>query len=124
MPFDKIVILTRSGQPSDVNYDVLFRIDIPSGRERYYANPTASTQYLDEANPDDVSGLNKLMQAGAVIEVKEILQFPDKVSDQIIFDVARKRYDELIKLTVTTNVYDRYGSGYDGNTWTLRGVTK
>ena len=38
-----ITILDQTGMPSDLNYRVAFWLDVPAARQKFYANPAATS---------------------------------------------------------------------------------
>lgn len=119
MAYDKIVLLETLGFPSDLNYHVLYRIPIPSQRQKYYAKPGAATAFLDEAD----AALNSQLQSGAVLEISDTINLKLGTSDNAAGQEAIKRYNILVAQITTNNPYVRYGTGWDGTSFTIRGVS-
>lgn len=113
----KIVILERQGMPSDVNYRVAYWLDVPAARQAFYANATAASVVVG-ATADELAAI----RTGAVVEVVETLARQSGTSITSIRAAARTRWDDLQSELVARNPYDRYGTTYDGTSWTAGGV--
>jgi len=112
----KIIILDRTGLPSDQNYRVAFWLDVVAARQPFYADAAATTQVKDATAPELAA-----IQSGAVIE--EVIEVPSPAStgQAALLAASVTRYNARQAEVTARNPWARYGSFYDGSTWT--GVT-
>lgn len=116
----QIIILDRIGYPSDDAFRVAFWLDVPVARRPFYANDAFVSAVLGSEAPD-VTELASLRN-GAVQEVVEDIFLPAGVTlAQIRTRLIARRTALQAELTAR-NLWSRYGTFYDGTTWTSRGV--
>lgn len=113
----KIIILERTDIPSDLNFNVLFWADVPAARQSFYANPTATSQ-----NKQATAGELSALQSGAIVEKVQKFNFlagtPIATIQAALID-AFNTYQTYIN---TYNPWVRYGTKWDGTTWTMNSV--
>ena len=112
----KIIVLDRTGLPSDQNYRVAFWLDVVAARQPFYAN-AAFTSQVKDATQAEIDAL----RAGAVVE--EILEVPSPAaaSQATLLAAIVARYQTRQAEFTARNPFQRYGSYWDGTSWT--GVT-
>lgn len=116
----QIIILDRAGWPSDDAYRVAFWLTVPVARRPFYADAAFVSQAEGDAAPD-VTELEAL-RTGAVVERVETVYMRAGTS-------AAQRAARLQALwqkhqgeVDARNDWDRYGTFWDGTSWTVRGV--
>jgi len=109
----QIIILNQPGLPSDLRYRVCFWLSVPQSRWPYYANPEFTTQFLG-ASAAEITAL----QQGQVWEQVEDVPFQKGTGMAAIATALEKRYAELQDFITNQNPWNRYGSYYDGTSWT------
>lgn len=113
----KIIILERQGMPSDTNYRVAFWLDVPVARQSMYANP-AATSVVKGATVPELA----LITSGAVVEVVETVQQPNGAPLANVRNAIVARFNQLQAELNARNLWDRYGTYWDGTSWTAAGV--
>lgn len=112
----KIIILDRTGLPSDQNYRVAFWLDVPVARRPFYANASAVSQVRD-ATQAEIDAI----RAGSIVE--EIIEVPAVagVGQAGLLAAMVNRYTLRQTEFTARNPWARYGSYWNGTSWT--GVT-
>lgn len=111
----KIIILDQVGETGD--FRVVFWLDVPVARQRFYANAAAKSAFLD-ATTDETTAL----QTGAVTEVVERFNRPFGGTLAALRTALIARQAALQADVTNNNPWNRYGSSYDGTTWTAVAV--
>lgn len=109
----KIIQLERVGMPSDTNFRVAFWLDVPAARQTFYANASA-TSAVKGATQAEVDAI----KAGQVVEVIETLPRPAGTTIGEFRNDAEARYAQLQAELVNRNPFARYGTFWDGSSWT------
>lgn len=113
----KIIILERTGEPSDLNFTVIFWLTIPATRKAFFAKESATSIYKD-ATPDEI----KAIQEGTIQELVINVSYPSKTPlSEITSELTAKFNEQQINLN-TYNPFVRYGTFWDGTNWTNQGV--
>jgi hypothetical protein len=112
----KIVILELLGDSGD--YRVAFWLDVAEARRRFFANPDATSVFLD-ATQDELAAI----QSGAVVEMVERFDRPAGTTQVQLRNALIARHAELQDRITNSNRWNRYGSFYDGTTWTAGAPT-
>lgn len=113
----KIIILEHINFPSDQDFRYCLWADVPTARQPYYATPTFVSAYKD-ATAEELTAL----RSGAVVEQVGV------IPRQAGATLAQIRTDLIGRFTVfqnsitNYNPYDRYGTSWDGTSWTTGGV--
>lgn len=107
----KIIILDQVGDPSD--YRVVFWLDVPAARQRFYVNATAKSAFLDATAPELTA-----IQTGVVTEIVERFNRPNGTTLTTLRTALAARHVELQTKVADYNPWNRYGSSFDGSTWT------
>ena len=106
-----IILLDRVAESGD--YRVVFWLDVRAPRQRFYAKAAATSAFLD-ATPQELAAI----QSGAVIEVLERANRPSGQGLPALRNALEARRTELQAELDANNVWHRYGSFFDGTTWT------
>jgi hypothetical protein len=112
----KIIVLERVGEPSDDSYNFVLWATVPTGREPAYANAGKTSAYQD-ATPEELTAL----QDGTVVERTGTLAYPAGGSGNFKQDL-QKLFSEFQSEINKANPWVRYGTSYDGTTWTNAGT--
>jgi hypothetical protein len=113
----RIIILERVNAPSDLAYRYVLWADVPAARQRFYADPNAQSAYLD-ATADDLAAL----RSGAVVEKVSTYTWQVGATLAQITAQLRAELDAFQDQITNLNLWDRYGTVWDGNSWTQKGV--
>ena len=111
----KIIVLEQA--PSSDDYRIAFWLDVPAPRQRFYAKATATSAFLD-ATVEEIAAI----QSGAVVEFVERFNRPFGTSLAVLRADLIARHAELQDSVTTENPWNRYGSSYDGSSWTAVSV--
>lgn len=109
----KIIILDRTGLPSDQNYRVAFWLDVPAARQPFYADATA-TSVVKGATQAEIDAI----KAGQIVEeVVEVPALAGATQTQLL-NALIARYNARQAEFTARNPWARYGSYWDGTGWT------
>jgi hypothetical protein len=117
MASKRIIILDKL-ESARTQFRVVLWADVPAARQAFYANPQAVSAWKD-ALPADVSAI----QSGAVAErviIYSVDGSPTIAAIQSQLETAWTAYQAEI---TARNPWNRYGSNWDGVTWTLAGAS-
>lgn len=109
----KIIQLERTGMPSDSNFRVAFWLDVPAARQSFYADATATSVVKGVTAPELAA-----IQSGAIVEVVETLP---RLAGATVGDFrnnAEARFAQLQNELTNRNPWARYGTFWDGASWT------
>jgi hypothetical protein len=112
----KIIVLEQVGETGD--FRVAFWLDVPATRQSFYADPSA-TSLFRAASAEEIAAI----RAGAVVERVERFDRPFGGSLAQLRNALVIRYGQLQARVDADNPWVRYGTSYDGTTWTAAGVT-
>lgn len=110
----KIIILNKL--PND-NFRAAFWLDVPTARQEFYADSSIISQYKDIS-----AGELTALRNGSVTE--QVEQFGNDVTGSLaavktfLISEFNSRQTDVSDL----NHWDKYGSFYDGTSWTAGGV--
>lgn len=107
----KIIILEQASETGDFN--VVFWLDVPAARQRFYASANAVSAFKDVTTPEMTA-----IQTGAVKEVAERFNRPFGTTLAALRAALTARHTELQAVVTTDNPWNRYGSSWDGAAWT------
>lgn len=109
----KIIILDRTGLPSDQNYRVAMWFDVAAARQTFHANVSAASVVKGITAPELAA-----IQSGAVIE--EVIEVPAQagVGQAALLAALVTRYNQRQAEVTARNHWARYGTSWDGATWT------
>jgi hypothetical protein len=107
----KIIILEQQGESGD--FRVLFWLDVPAARRRFYAAEGKTSAFLN-ATPEE----NEALQSGAVAEHVERFDRPFGTTAAQLRAALVTRHTALQARVNNDNPWNRYGTSYDGTAWT------
>lgn len=113
----KVIILERSPERLEFRYALWG--DVPAARQEFFADPARESVYKD-ASAAEITAL----QNGSVAERVGIAAYPAGTAIAVIqTELANLWTAFQAELNVATNSaqnpYQRYGTTWDGTTWTL-----
>jgi len=109
----KIIILDRINLPSDQDFRVAFWLDVPVARQPFYANAAATSAVIG-ATQAEIDAI----KSGAVVEVIEGIPGRANATIAAVRAALVTRHGVLQARLVAQNPYERYGTSWDGTTWT------
>lgn len=113
----QIIVLERTGEPSDYNFKVIFWLTIPATRQSFYTNSIAISAFKN-ATAEEIQAI----QTGQIKEVAIFCSYPTGTTlAAITTDLISKFNTEQIILN-TQNPFIRYGTYWDGISWINQGV--
>lgn len=110
-----IILMEQTGMPSDLNYNVVFWLDVPVARQTYYAKAQASAvsayPFASQAEIDAI-------RAGQIVEVVESIPRVAGAPLATVKQAARDRIAALQADLIANNPYNRYGTRWtQGGGW-------
>jgi hypothetical protein len=109
----QIVILERNdGAP--ISFRVAYWLTVVAGRQAYYAKPGLVSQWKDASAPE-----NAAIAAGQVYEVVELHEVAPGANLAAIQAELQAIYTAKQAAFTASNVPNKYGSSFDGTTWTV-----
>jgi hypothetical protein len=99
-------------------FRVAFWLPVPTARQPFYANPSATSQWTGASAAEKAS-----LVAGEVYEVVESLAVPDGATLAEMQAIVENRWTALSNDFAAKNPWLRYGSYYDSGAWTAGGVS-
>lgn len=110
-----IIIMEQTGLPSDLNYNVLFWLDVPAARQQYYAKKQATAV---SAYPFATQTEIDAIRAGQIVEVVESIPRVTGTAMATVKQAARDRLNALQAELQANNPYNRYGTRWaQGHGW-------
>lgn len=124
----KIIILQRTGEPSDYSFSYLLWADVPVARQAQYAKlmPVATTlnpNPVVTAYPEATTAETDAIKAGQVIEKVGQANFPVGTTMSTIQAYLIKEFNQFQSEVNTRNPWVRYGTYWDGTSWVVGGVS-
>lgn len=113
----QIIILERVNQPSDQDFRYVMWATVPATRKQYYVNPNFVSQYKD-ITAEELAALRD----GSIVEQVGIIPRPTGTTIAQIRAELIVRFNLFQNSIINYNPYERYGTYYDGSTWTAGGV--
>lgn len=113
----RIIVLDRLPDLGPQSFRVAYWLDVPAPRQSFYAKPGAVSAWAG-AQPAD----NAAIAAGEVVEVIENFVKPNGTLAQAQADL-QAAWQRLQNAITSVNKYTRYGTTWDGATWTAGGVS-
>ena len=112
----KIIILERQGTVSDCNY--CFWLEVPAARQAFYVN-TEATSTFKNATIQEIQDIKD----GKVKEVTGYKTYEaSTTAGQVKADLI-SMYNSLQDEVDNYNPWIKYGSFWDGSSWTVGGVS-
>lgn len=109
----KIIILDRVGMPSDRAFRVAFWLDVVAARRSFYANANATSAVVG-ATQAELDALKN----GSVVERVEAILRPAGTSQAAMQTTLEARHAQYQQELTDRNPWERYGTSWDGTTWT------
>ena len=112
----KIIILERLGTLNDCNY--CFWLTVPATRQAFYANPDAMSSYKNASTQE----LQDIKDG----KVKEVTGYKTYEASTTIAQVKAdliSKYNDAQSEIDNYNPWIKYGSYWDGTSWTVGGVS-
>jgi len=110
----QVIVLERSENTQA--YRIAYWLAVPASRQSFYANPTA-TSVWSGASAGELSAI----RTGAVVEAVETNDFAGMTLPAIQTEL-QSEWSALQADVTARNPWVRYGSFWDGATWTPGGV--
>jgi hypothetical protein len=107
----KIIILEQVGEPAD--YRVAFWLDVPAERQAFYANTSATSTVIGATAPEIAA-----IKAGQVVEVVRDFPRDNGVTNAHLRTALQTAHAQMQARLVANNIWNRYGTSWDGTTWT------
>src|SRR3990167_4414084 len=120
MPRLSIIILDRPEPTNQRVYRYVLWADVPVARRPFYAalaGPTAVSAWKDALAADDTA-----LQSGSVVEKVDTIQVPAGATLAEIRGFLETRWANYQAFITSLNPWQRYGTTFDGSTWTAGGV--
>lgn len=112
----QIIILDRLPGPVPT-FRVVYWLDVPVAVRPYLADPARTSQVVDAT-----AGELTALRDGSVVEVVEVVaNHPGRTLPQQLADLVARRA-VLQAERDADRTYQRYGSYYDGTSWTAAGT--
>jgi len=109
----QIIQLERTGMPSDNNFRMAFWLDVEPERQAFYANPAATSAFKGITTTE-----LDAIKSGAVVEVIETIDRPAGGTLAEFRAEAQLRLTRLQNELTNRNPYNRYGTRFNGTSWT------
>lgn len=113
----QIIILNRLRVGNPPSFRFVMWVAVTAGREAFYANAGFESAWKD-ASGAEVTAL----RAGQVVERVESFSTDQALGIAAIEAELQTRYASFAA-DVANNPFDRYGTFWDGSSWTLGGVS-
>ena len=113
----RIIILEKISEDF-LSYRYCLWADVPATRQSYYVNANFASKFKN------IGDLEKLdLQNGKVSEFSDIIVVSPKITLPEIQSALIKKWQEFQDFVNSNNPWIRYGTFYDGTTWTVGGVS-
>jgi hypothetical protein len=117
----QIIILERNTRGSNIEFRAAFWLAVPTLRQPLYANASAKSQVLDGSV---TAGELTAIQNGSVVEQVDTFQYPSgNTLASIEADLQAQFTQRQADFNADSARFQRYGSSFDGTTWTLKNIT-
>lgn len=114
MPAKNIIILEKN----DSGYRVAFWADVPATRQSFYANPIKRSLWGGASTEE-----NAAIAAGTVTESAEQINVPAGATIPQMQAFLESRWTAFQSYITSYNPWLRYGTFWNGTTWTAGGVS-
>ena len=111
----RVIVLEKQGPGQ---FRVAYWLAVPASRQPFYANPAATSQWKDASGAEVAQ-----LQSGEVREVVETYSSEGAPTLSLVQAAFEERWTNLQAETTVYNPWLRYGSYWDGTTWTVGGVS-
>ena len=113
MPRLRVVILDQ--HPDDLNtYNVILWADVPAARQSMYADPNAKSAWSGATAADNTN-----LQNGSMSESHFSQRIPAGTALAQIENFLQNAWTNYQNQITNYNPWQRYGSTWDGTTWTV-----
>lgn len=109
----QIIVLERTDEPSDMNFNVLFWLAVPVSRQPFYADVNKISQFKD-ISAQELQDIRD----GKVLEVDQKASYLAGTPIASVRNDLVTRFNSAQTDFNTRNPWVRYGTNYDGATWT------
>lgn len=113
----KVIILDRSGRGSSPQYNYVLWANVPAGRQAYYANLQTESVFKGATQAE-----HDAIKNGQVAEKLDSYQFQPGDSLAQIGQYLQQAWTSWQSKVNGENKYDRYGTKWDGVSWTQQGA--
>lgn len=111
----KVIILETVSAADSRSIRYAMWADVPAARQKFYANPAFVSAYLDAS-----AGELALLRSGAVVE--RVTQEMLDGNNAAIRTALQARFTAFQAEITALNNWAKYGSTFDGTTWTAGGA--
>lgn len=111
----KRIIILQKVNPT--NWQTCFWLTVPAARVTFHANPDAGSAYK-LASAEELGALRD----GTIVERVEAIAVPPGANLAQITAALESRWQAMQEDVTNETTYTRYGSYWDGTTWTQAGA--
>lgn len=113
----QIIILDRLNEPSDMTFRYVLWATVPVARVAAYADAAKTSAFKDVSAPELAA-----LQAGQIAEKVDVFQAPIGIGIAAIQAALIVAFNTWQARVNATNSTQRYGTFWDGATWTVAGT--
>lgn len=113
----QIIILERVNEPIDMSFRYVLWATVPAARVSAYANPAATSAFKNATVPEVTA-----LQTGSVVEQVGLASFTIGTSIATIQAFLLNQFATFQAQITAANPTVRYGTSYDGTSWTPGGT--
>jgi len=114
----QIIILDRVNEPSDMNFRYVLWATVPAARVSAYADATATSSFKGASAPELTA-----IQNGSIVERVGMASFSIGTPISAIQNFLLAQFAIFQAQVTAANPTSRYGTFYDGTSWTPGGTT-
>lgn len=111
----RVIVLDRA-DPS--RWNVVFWVPVPAARQVFYAKPGKTSAWSGASQVE-----NDALVLGAIAEFVEVYSVEGTPTLQSVQEALEVRWAALQATLAAANPWIRYGTFWDGASWTLGGVS-
>jgi hypothetical protein len=116
MPRLRVIVLDQpNGNP--LSYNAIFWADVPAARQPYYANPNATSAWLNVQAADLTA-----LQNGSMVEQVLTHQLPSGTTMAQAMSYLQAQWQNYQNQITNYNPWLHYGSTWDGTQWVVTTV--
>lgn len=113
----QIIILERLNEPSDMCFRYAFWLTVPAGREVAYADAAKTSAFKNASTPE-----LDAIKAGQIVEVVDTFAYSIGTPLATVQADLIARYNVAQAALAARNPTRRYGTFWDGTSWTAGGT--
>jgi len=113
----RIIILEKAGG-GFTSFKYVFWVDVPATRQSFYANPSKVSAY-SLASSSELA----LLQVGSVTEVVDTITLTEGATVANVQSSLIIQWQNVQDSVNSSNPWNRYGTFWDGISWTIGGVS-